>query len=99
MDEPGEPRLLDRVHDTIRRKHYSIRTEQAYVDWIKRFILFHDKRLPAKLGATEVEEFHTHLAVDREVAQCCNMIDTDSPANSGCACKKRSNRQNQRACV
>jgi len=68
MDEPGEPRLLDRVHDTIRRKHYSIRTEQAYVDWIKRFILFHDKRLPAKLGATEVEEFHTHLAVDREVA-------------------------------
>ncbi len=68
MDEPQEPRLLDRVHDTIRRKHYSIRTEQAYVDWIKRFILFHDKRHPAKLGATEVEAFLTHLAVDREVA-------------------------------
>ncbi len=68
MNEPQEPRLLDRVHDTIRRKHYSIRTEQAYVDWIKRFILFHDKRHPAKLGATEVEAFLTHLAVDREVA-------------------------------
>ncbi len=68
MDIPDSPRLLDRVHDTIRRKHYSIRTEQAYVDWINRFILFHDKQHPKFLGATEVEAFLTHLAVDREVA-------------------------------
>ncbi len=68
MDIPASPRLLERVHEIIRRKHYSIRTEQAYVDWIKRFILFHDKRHPKDLGATEVEAFLTHLAVDRDVS-------------------------------
>ena len=68
MDIPAPPRLLERVHEIIRRKHYSIRTEQAYVDWIKRFILFHDKRHPTDLGAREVEAFLTHLAVDREVS-------------------------------
>ena len=68
MESPDPPRLLVRVRDSIRRKHYSIRTEQAYVDWIKRFIYFHDKRHPADLGATEVEAFLTHLAVDGNVA-------------------------------
>jgi len=61
-------RLLDRVRHKIRVKHYSLRTEQAYVDWIKRFILFHDKRHPSELGAPEVEAFLTHLAVDCTVA-------------------------------
>ncbi len=60
--------LLDRVRDRIRFKHYSIRTEQAYVDWIRRFIVFHGKRHPADLGVAEVEAFLTHLAVDGEVA-------------------------------
>jgi integron integrase len=68
MDAQDPPRLLDRVRDHIRRKHYSIRTEQAYVDWIKRFILFHGKTHPSALGATEVEAFLTHLAVDRNVS-------------------------------
>jgi len=68
METPETPRLLDRVHEIIRRKHYSIRTEQAYVDWIKRFILHNDKRHPAELGATEVEAFLTWLAVERDVA-------------------------------
>jgi integron integrase len=68
MSVPESPRLLDRVHDIIRRKHYSIRTEQAYADWIKRFIYFHDKRHPMNLGAREVEAFLTHLAVDRAVS-------------------------------
>jgi integron integrase len=68
VDAPDTPKLLDRVHEIIRRKHYSIRTEQSYVDWIKRFIYFHDKRHPANLGATEVEAFLTHLAVERDVA-------------------------------
>jgi integron integrase len=68
MDLPDSPRLLNRVRDKIRLKHYSIRTEQAYVDWIKRFIWFHDKRHPATLGATEVEAFLTDLAVVRQVA-------------------------------
>ena len=68
MDIPAPPRLLERVHEIIRRKHYSIRTEQAYVDWIKRFIRFHDKRHPKDLSATEVEAFLTYLAVDRDVS-------------------------------
>ena len=65
---PEPPRLLDRVRDKIRLRHYSLRTEQAYLDWIKRFILFHGKRHPEALGAAEVEAFLTHLAVDRQVA-------------------------------
>ncbi|MEP7183710.1 MAG: integron integrase [Betaproteobacteria bacterium] len=68
MDPPVTPRLVDRVRDRIRYKHYSLRTEQAYVDWIKRFIRFHGKQHPSGLGAPEVEAFLTHLAVDREVA-------------------------------
>jgi hypothetical protein len=65
---PTPPRLLDRVRDIIRRKHYSIRTEQAYVRWIRRFILFHGKRHPTDMGAPEVEAFLTHLAVAGKVA-------------------------------
>ena len=68
MDSTHPPGLLDRVRDRIRLKHYSIRTEQAYVDWIRRFILFHGKQHPAGLGAAEVEAFLTHLAVDGRVA-------------------------------
>lgn len=62
------PRLLDQVRGKIRLKHYSIRTEQAYVDWIKRFVLHFDKRHPAEMGAPEVEAFLTHLAVQGRVA-------------------------------
>jgi integron integrase len=60
--------LLDRVRDRIRLKHYSIRTEQAYCDWIRRFIIFHGKRHPSGLGAPEVEAFLTSLAVRGQVA-------------------------------
>jgi integrase len=60
--------LLSRVSDTIRVKHYSIRTEQAYCDWIRRFVVFHGKRHPAGLGAQEVEAFLTSLAVQGRVA-------------------------------
>lgn len=63
-----QPKLLDRVRDKIRLKHYSIRTEQAYVDWIRRFILFHEKRHPKEMGAAEIEAFLTHLAVRGNVA-------------------------------
>jgi integron integrase len=64
----AKPRLLDQVREVIRRLHYSIRTEQAYVDWIRRFILFHGKRHPAEMGAAEVEAFLSHLAVKANVA-------------------------------
>ena len=63
-----KPRLLDQVRDRIRVKHYSIRTEQAYLGWVKRFILFHGKRHPLTLGAPDVERFLSHLAVEGKVA-------------------------------
>jgi site-specific recombinase XerD len=63
-----EPKLLDQVRDLIRLKHYSIRTEQAYLGWIRRFILFHHKRHPKEMGKTEIESFLTHLAVQGNVA-------------------------------
>ncbi|TCT18894.1 phage integrase N-terminal SAM-like domain-containing protein [Thiobaca trueperi] len=63
-----KPRLLDQVRDRLRVKQYALRTEQAYIDWIKRFILFHGKRHPKTMGAPEVEAFLTHLAVDRKVS-------------------------------
>ena len=62
------PRLLPRVRDRLRLKHYSIRTETAYLGWIRRFIHFHGKRHPAEMGKTEVEAFLTSLAVDRNVS-------------------------------
>ena len=62
------PKLLDQVRGKIRLKHYSIRTEQAYSDWIKRFILHFDKQHPKDLGADEVEKFLTYLAVEGKVA-------------------------------
>ena len=63
-----QPKLLDQVRALIRTLHYSIRTEQAYADWIRRFILFHKKRHPREMGKKEIEEFLTHLAVDRKVS-------------------------------
>lgn len=65
---PTRPRLLDEVRDRIRLKHYSIRTEGTYVEWIRRFILFHAKRHPREMGAAEVESFLTHLAVQGRVS-------------------------------
>jgi integron integrase len=62
------PKLLDMVRERMRTRHYSIRTEEAYVDWIKRFILFHRKRHPRELGAKHLESFLTHLAVERRVS-------------------------------
>ena len=65
---PPAPRLLDLVRGAVRVRHYSIRTEVAYVDWIRRFIIFHGKRHPSQLGAVEVTAFLTHLAVERNVS-------------------------------
>jgi integron integrase len=62
------PRLLDQVRAVLRRKHYSLRTEEAYVGWVKRYVLFHGKRHPRDLGLPEVEAFLTDLAVTQHVA-------------------------------
>ena len=66
MSEP--PKLLDRVRAAIRTRHYSIRTEEAYVAWIRRYILYHRKRHPAAMGAEEVNAFLSHLAVEGSVS-------------------------------
>ncbi|MDI1350861.1 integron integrase [Aquabacterium sp.] len=62
------PRLLDQLRARLRTLHYSIRTEQVYVDWARRFILHHGKRHPRDMGAAEVEAFLSHLAVQRNVS-------------------------------
>jgi integron integrase len=63
-----QPRLLEQVHDAIRRLHYSRRTEETYVHWIKRFIYWSGRRHPASLGESEVTAFLSHLATERNVA-------------------------------
>ncbi|MDD3651189.1 MAG: phage integrase N-terminal SAM-like domain-containing protein [Immundisolibacter sp.] len=65
---PQGSKLLDQLRDRIRVKHYSIRTETQYVQWVRRFILFHGKRHPREMGAGEVEAFLSHFAVDGKVA-------------------------------
>jgi integrase len=64
----NKPKLLDRVRETIRIRHYSIRTEEAYVSWIKRYILFHGKRHPLEMGEDEITQFLSALAVDGQVS-------------------------------
>lgn len=61
-------RLLDEVRQSLRLGHYSNRTEEAYVSWIRRFILFHDKRHPREMGATEIRAFLAHLATAERVS-------------------------------
>ena len=60
--------LLDRVREAVRARHYSIRTEESYIRWVREFILFCNKRHPSGLGAREVSDFLSHLAVKRHVA-------------------------------
>ena len=70
MKNQEKPRkLLDQVRDVMRVKHYAFRTELSYISWIKRFILFHQKRHPKDMGETEVEAFLTWLAVEKNVAK------------------------------
>src|SRR5437867_836056 len=91
-------RLLDQVSEVMRFKHYSLRTERTYREWITRFILFHGKRHPREMGATEVERFLSDLAVTRHVAastqnQAFNALlflyrdeGPGGPATDGCTC-------------
>ena len=61
-------KLLDITRDKIRLKHYSMKTEQSYIGWIKQYIFFHNKRHPIEMGKAEIEQFLTHLAVNRKVS-------------------------------
>ena len=71
---PTRPKLLDQVRSAIRAKHYSPRTEEAYAHWIKRFILFHNKRHPKDMGATEIKQFVNHFAVKQQVSSLAREI-------------------------
>lgn len=62
------PKLLDRVREAIRTRHYSGRTEKAYVGWIRRYVLFHNKRHPADMGEVEIGKFLSSLALDGKVS-------------------------------
>jgi integron integrase len=64
----GKPRLLDQLREQIRVRHYSIRTEDVYVKWVRDYVRFHGLRHPAEMGAAEVEQFLSHLAVRRQVS-------------------------------
>ena len=64
----SKPKLLGQLRDAIRTKHYSMKTEEAYVHWTKRFILFHNKRHPKEMGENEINQFITHLAVKDKVS-------------------------------
>ena len=64
----NKPRLIDQTRNVMRLHHYSIRTEETYVQWIKRFIFFHNKRHPNEMGEKEVRSYLTHLAVDKHVS-------------------------------
>jgi len=64
----AKPKLLEVVREKMRARHFSYRTEHAYIGWIRRFILYHGKRHPSEMGAPEVESFLTHLAVERRVS-------------------------------
>ena len=66
--EAPKRRLLDRVREALRARHYSRRTEEAYIAWIRLYIFFHDKRHPAEMGAPEITRFLSSLAVDDKVA-------------------------------
>jgi len=67
-EERHQPKLLDGMRGILRRKHYSIHTEEAYVQWARRYILFHGKRHPREMGEKQIEAFLTHLAVHGNVA-------------------------------
>lgn len=63
-----DPRLLDQVRSELRARHYSLKTERAYIQWIRQYILYHNKRHPIEMGAEEINAFIRHLAVTRDVS-------------------------------
>jgi len=67
MEKPSK-KLIDQVREAIRLRPYSIRTEQSYVSWIKRYIIFHNMKHPRDMGRPEIEAFLTHLAVGLKVS-------------------------------
>ena len=68
QNSPKPKKLLDQYREHIRLKQYSPRTEKTYIDWVRQYILFHNKRHPKEMGAPEIKQFITHLVVDRKAS-------------------------------
>ncbi|MEM9217011.1 MAG: phage integrase N-terminal SAM-like domain-containing protein [Cyanobacteria bacterium P01_F01_bin.150] len=68
MSQSQKPRLLDQVRQSIRLRHFSLKTEKSYIYYIRDFILFHQKRHPSEMGVDEIRAYLSHLAIDRQVA-------------------------------
>ncbi len=67
LNQKMAKKLLEQLREILRMKHYSYRTAEAYMDWVRRFILFHNKRHPAEMGAPEIRAFLAHLAQERNI--------------------------------
>ncbi len=80
------PELLDQVRDVLRMKHYSIRTEQAYVNWIKRYIFFHNKQHPEDMRKAEIRAFISELASKKSVAASTQTVALSAATLSAYPC-------------
>src|SRR5260370_35770472 len=83
---PHMPELLDQVRDVLRMKHYSIRTEQAYVNWIKRYIFFHNKQHPEDMRKAEIRAFISELASKKSVAASTQTVTLSAATLSAYPC-------------
>ena len=68
LSSSGKPKFLDLLRRELRGRHYSYRTEQTYVHWARRYIIFHNKKHPKEMGANEIRDFLTHLSVEKRVS-------------------------------
>jgi hypothetical protein len=84
--QASKPRLLDQIRQLMRLRHYSLRTEEAYIGWIRRYILFHGKRHPRDLGESDIASFLSSLAVKGQVAAATQT----KHSTRCCFCTKRS---------
>ena len=94
---PKPRKLLAHVRDVLRVNHYSLRTEEAYLGWIRRFILFNGKKHPGEMGASEVETYLTHLAVDARVSTSSHRVTSRACSRSKEEKFVSAGRQNQHA--
>ena len=87
-------KLLDHVRDILRLKHYACATEKSYLAWVRKYILFHQKRHPKEMGKTEIEAYLTHLAIDQHVSpgtqNPCTELAEVRPSAPSCSCIKTS---------
>jgi Phage integrase, N-terminal SAM-like domain len=85
----SQPGLLAVAREKMRIRHLALRTEQAYLQWLRRYVVFHNRRHPRELGAPEVEQFLTYLAVHRKVSAATQITDQVSRVPRKRLCRAR----------